>query len=391
MFDSFLDEETYVTANYMYNYLNNDTTRTSVGASGLTWLGFPMSDFTENSAGSSRRTNVGALGYKKANILPGLHFTAALRLEDSRTQSSSSGIVSGSRQEFTSRKDEVRVGETIRLVYKGIKKTTLSFDADLEQRDLNRKENNNSDRWNADIDFTDQIYSVKAVHRFDSKVKSTFKFRIKDLERTYTNLFDSDPSGYPGFLGNYRIRGNDVSLKTDWRFNSSSSATLMYQFIQESINTELGGKTQNMEIHRGSGSFSASPCSNVFLVTTFMLENYRLDTPGNGDAASRFGIGSGAYDFTGNSYSILLDGTYVYSDKTSYTFGYHHSEALGSGDGSGANDSAYDKIGLTVKHKIAKNQTFGAGYQFINFDNHNGGSFDDYSAHGMLFTYEFVF
>ena len=39
MFDSFLDEETYVTANYMYDYLNSDSTRTSTGASGVTWLG----------------------------------------------------------------------------------------------------------------------------------------------------------------------------------------------------------------------------------------------------------------------------------------------------------------------------------------------------------------
>jgi hypothetical protein len=391
MFDSFLDEETYVTANYMYNYLNNDSTRTSTGASGLTWLGLPMSDFTDNRVGSSRRTNVGALGYKRANIMPDLHLTAALRLEDSRTKSRSSGMLGAAFQDFTSHKDEFRVGETVRLVYKGIKKTTLSFDADLEQRDLGWKENNNGQRWNADVDFTDQVYSVKAVHRFNSKLKSTFKFRIKDLERSYTNLFDSDSASYPGFLGNYRRKGNDVTLKTDWRLNGTTSATLMYQFVQESIDTELGGKTQNLEIHRGSGSLSMNPLSNLFLVTTFMLENYQRDTPASGNPGSKFAFGPRPFDFVGDSFSILLDGTYILNDKDSCTFAYQHTESLGKGDGNNTNDSAYDKIVLMMKHKIAKNQAFSAGYQFINFDNHNGTSFDDYSAHGVLFTYEFVF
>ena len=30
MFDSFLDKQTYVTADYMFNYLNNDSTRTEL-------------------------------------------------------------------------------------------------------------------------------------------------------------------------------------------------------------------------------------------------------------------------------------------------------------------------------------------------------------------------
>jgi hypothetical protein len=88
---------------------------------------------------------------------------------------------------------------------------------------------------------------------------------------------------------------------------------------------------------------------------------------------------------------FLLDGTYLFNDKDSCTFAYQHTESLGKGDENNINDSAYDKIALMMKHKIAKNQAFGAGYQFINFDNHNGTSFDDYSAHGVLVTDEFVF
>jgi hypothetical protein len=296
-------------------------------------------------------------------------------------------------ESHSSRLNEVRVGETLRLVYKGIKRTTLSFDADLEQRDLDWNSHVNDDGsisdYKTDIDFTDQVYTFKAVHRFNRAVKSTIKFRFKDLERSYTNLFDSTPNGYPGWLGSYRRRGNDFTLKTDVRINSKTSTTLLYQVVQESIDFELGGKTQNLEIHRGAGSLSFSPTQNLFLVGTFMLENYKLNTPASGNTGN-MAPGPRPYDFRGNSYSLLLDGTYAFNERTSATLGFRHTEALGTVDYAG--DYVYDRVGLMLKHRYAANQTIGLGYQFMNYNNHNGsGSFDDYKAHGMIVTYSYTF
>ncbi len=381
MFDSFLDEETYVTANYMYNYLNSDSTYSEYnngafqnGASGT---------------GNSKRTNVGALGYRKANAMnvPGLAFSAGIRVEDSKT-SSQSTYIGGDR--LWSRLDEVRVAEAIRLVYKGIERTTLSFDADLEQRDLDWSArypgaSNDFDR-DTDIDFQDQVYTLKAVRRHNRNVKSTVKFRIKDLERTYTALYDPDPD-YPGLLGSYRRKGNDLTVKTDFRHNSRTSSTLMYQFVQESIDFSFGGKTSNMEIHRGMGSLSFSPKDNLFLVGTFMLENYDLDTPAIKNSGGTYGPLPS--DFRGSSYTLMLDGTYAFNSKTSATLGLQHTEALGSGDYAG--NYVYDKVGLSFKHQFAKNKTMGLGYQFYNFNNHDGGDFDDYKAHGVFATYSYTF
>lgn len=288
---------------------------------------------------------------------------------------------------LSSRLDEVRVGETLRLVYRGIDRTTLSFDADLEQRDLGWQENNDGEERKADIDFMDQVYTFKAVHRFNRDVKSTIKFRIKDLERSYTELLDNT-TYYPGYLGSYRRTGEDLTVKTDFRLNNKASTTLMYQVVQESINFALGGKTSNLEIHRGAGSLSFNPTSNLFLVGTFMLENYRLDTPINA-TASGHAPGPRPYDFRGNSYSLMLDGTYAFNEKTSLTLGFRHTEGLGTVDYAG--DYAYDKVGLTLKHKIGENQTIGVGYQFLNFNNHDGGDFDDYRGHGAMITYSFTF
>ena len=395
MFDSFLDDQTYVTANYMYNYLNNNGTHDL----------FENPRFglfvNETSVGNSRRTNVAGLGYRKANFLqvPALDFSAGVRVEDSKTSSQNyytywKSYHGGDPYTFKqatikSSLDEVRVAEVLRLVYKGIKRTTLSFDADLEQRDLNWEasdtQNTNDFDRKTDIDFTDQVYTFKAVHRFNRAVKSTVKFRIKDLERSYTTLFDPH-SDYPGYLGSYRRTGRDLTVKTDFRINSKTSSTLMYQFVQESMDFELGGKTSNMEIHRGMGSLSFSPMQNLFLVGTFMLENYKLDTPVTNDHEA----GSRWFDFRGNSYSLLLDGTYAFNSKTSATLGFQHTEAMGTVDYAG--DYVYDKIGLMLKHKFTANKTIGLGYQFMSFNNHAGrGDFDDYRAHGAIVTYACTF
>lgn len=345
----------------------------------------------ELGVGNSRRTNIVGFAYRRANFLqvPALDLSVGVRVEDSKTNSKSIWNYHASGGYMTrSRRDEVRIAEVLRLVYKGIKQTTLSFDADLEQRDLEWHARDayspaNFDR-DVDIDFTDQIYTLKAVHRFNRAVKSTVKFRIKDLERSYTTLFDDDPADYPSYLGSYRRRGNDLTVKTDFRINSKTSTTLMYQFVQESIDFSMGGKTSNIEIHRGAGSISCSPRENLFVVGTFMLENYDLDTP-----AYTSSLGSRRFDFRGNSYTLMLDGAYAFNEKTSCTLGFRHTEALGTVDYAG--DYVYDKVGLTLSHKLAKNRTVGLGYQFINYNNHGDGSWDDYKAHGIFTTYTFTF
>lgn len=397
MFDSTLNEENYVTANYMYNYLNNNSTRDIVG----------YHEVTTYDGGNSKRTNVGAFGYRADNIarVENLSLTAGLRVEDSSTRSHMSG--SGKFYNFltgeydgpkprveTSRLDEVPVSETLRLTYQGVAQTTLSFDADLEQRALRWSERDQhggvlSDpdlSRKADIDITDQIYTFKAVRRLSRTLKSTLKLRIKDLERSYTDRLD-ETAFYPGYLGSYRTTGSDVSLAADCALANNATARLLYQFINESIDTSLGGRTQNLEVHRGAGTLSFSPAQSLFLVGTFMLDNYDLDTPAVGVAADH-AQGSRPFDFRGTSYSLLLDGTYAFNAMTSCTFGFQHTEALGTVDFAG--DYAFDSVGLMFKFKRSRNQTVGVGYQFLNFNSHSG-SFDDYSGHGLRASYTYMF
>ena len=387
MFDSFLDKQTYVTADYMFNYLNSNSThkfyRTAIY-------------LAESDVDNSKTTNVYGLGYRRANILEvqNLDLSVGVRIEDSKTDSQSD-YVRSTLYTLKSNLDETRVAEVLRLVYKGFKRTTLSFDAQLEERQLNWDARRNPsyadfDR-ETDTDFLDQIYTLKAVHRCSNDIKSTIAYKYKNLERSLTNLYRVS-ADYPGWLGNYRTTGSDLLVKTDFRLNSETSATLLYQYVQENIDFELGGRTSDQEIHRGSGSISSNLAQNLFLVGTFMLENRRLDTPAVGDpCGSGPGIGTRLYDFRGNSYSLMLDGTYAFNEKTSSTLGFRHTEALGTvGD---AGNYIFDKVSLTLKHKFAANQTVGLGYQFYYFNNHTGGSshWDDYTAHGAFVTYGYTF
>lgn len=384
MFDSFLKEDMYVTANYMYDYLNSDSTRNVVRPQNA-----DPDLFTNNSVGNSRRSNIGAIGLYKANLLPNLHYTGSLRVDDSRTNAASNGIESGIMFNAMSTEHDRRIGKNFNFTYDGIERTVLNLNIDYELRNIGWDENNDGEAYRTDVKFTDQEYKLSAVHRFNRKVKSTFAYEYNNRFRDYNILIDETPDGYPGWIDNYRRKGHEVTLKTDWRITNTTTATANFQYLQESIDTKLGDKTQNREIYRGSGSLSSSPLQNLFLVGTFMLENYRLNTPAIGNPASTFAPGSNPYDFRGNYFSILLDGTYALNEKTSCTFGYRHTEGLATVDYGG--NYALDTFEFTVRHKLADNQHISAGYQMLNFNNHTGGNFDDYTANGALVTYTFLF
>ena len=118
-----------------------------------------------------------------------------------------------------------------------------------------------------------------------------------------------------------------------------------------------------------------------------MLENYDLDTPAIRDDDASYGPLPS--DFKGNSYTLMLDGTYAFNEKTSCNVGFQHTEALGAVDDAG--DYIYDKIGVTLTHHFTSNQSISLGYEFFNFNNHGGGSFDDYKGHGAAVTYTYRF
>jgi hypothetical protein len=337
-------------------------------------------------------TNVYGVGYRKADFLrvQDLDFSAGVRIEDSKTDSQSDyRTTTATIYQLKSNLNETRVAESLRLVYKGFKKTTLSFDAKLEERQLNwdARSSNLSDPSifdrKTDTDFLDQIYTFKAVHRFNKDIKSTVSFQIKDLERSLTNLYRIS-ADYPGWLGDYRTKSSDFLVKTDFRLNSKTSATLLYQLVQETIDFQLGGNTSNQKIHRGSGSISFNPTQNLFLVGTFMLENRTIDTPAAGSAA----VPARAFDFRGKSYSLLLDATYAFNEKTSCTLGFQHTGALGNMDASG--NYVFDKVGLTLKHQLAANKTVSVGYQFYSYNSRNGDNLD-YRAQGAFATYTYTF
>jgi hypothetical protein len=337
MFDSFLNAENYVTANYMYSYLHNDSTRDIVG----------YHEVTTDSGSSSRKTHVGALAYQGERIanIDHLSLVAGIRIEDSQTQARMAGsskyydfrtrtYVGPKPRQVSSSLDEIPIEETVQLSYRGFEKTILSLAADLEQRALHWSERDQhggvfSDpdlSRKTDITLSDQIYSLKAVRRHNRRVKSTVKLRIKNLERSYTERLD-DTSFYPGYLGDYRLSGTDLSLGLDWRLGNSATATLRYQLMQEKIHSALGNDTQARDIHQGAGSLSFSPIQDMFLVGTFMLERYRLDTPARG-VAPNHAPGSRPFDFEGDSYSLLHQHP-IYPDIISHQDRVTRNKALG--------------------------------------------------------------
>ena len=413
MVDSHLDDTTYVNANLMYSDLENNTARESRRLN----LANP-NHFIDTEVENTREVTAGGFAFRKSNFMKeDLTLSGGIRVEDSRTEAMSSGLAGGATlREAVTDMDKVKISENIRLVYKGKKNATFSFDANLKQMGLDWSENadiRSHEIFNkpsaqsggipagvngilvreADIDHFDQKYELKAVFRQNNASRTTIALKYKDLDREYDEVFDNDPLYYPGHIGDYKIKGTEFLIKNAQRLESGLRTNVTYKYIDEKIDTDIGGQTQELKIHRLSGSASGAVNEVLFLTGTVMYDDYGLNTPavGIGGAIKNASNIPSRYDYTGDSYSILANGSYLfgYEKQNTCLFGYQHTEAMGAGNS--PNDSSYDKLHVMFKLKTKENQSVSLGYQYIDFDNQAGDNWDDYTANGATVTYAFAY
>ncbi|MFT5319827.1 MAG: hypothetical protein ACI8RA_003110 [Chlamydiales bacterium] len=229
-----------------------------------------------------------------------------------------------------------------------------------------------------DIKVNRQIYSLKAVHKLRLPIKLTLKGRYKSLQRDYDERTDTSTSDYPGYLGTFRRSGIDVSWKTDAVITPRLFSTRLYQWKDENIKTDLGGTVGEVHAHRAFLAMSYTATDHLFLTGTGMYEYDKLATPVNSSFAS-WPQGQRPFNYRGDSYTFLLDGTYTFNPKDIVYVALRHTEAMGAVDFAG--DYALDKADVTYKHKLSSGDTLEIAAHSILY-NTDHRKFDDYRSHG---------
>lgn len=379
LFDSFLDENSYLTANYAFYDLKNTSRRNVFTAANVLSL-------SESHVDAKKRGNILFTRFNRKKFLNqnDLMFDASLRAEYSELEYESDSFRNTSTYQTTGASDTVRLNERIWLTYKGISRTTLFGEAKLEQgfedrRWKDRRIGTSVVDRDTDIGVDKQIYSIKAVHKLSLPVKLTMKGRYKKLKRDYDERTDSTASDYPGVFGTFSRSGVDVSWKADAALNSRMFSTLLYQWKDENIKTDLGGTVGKVHTHRAFLSLSYTATDHLFLTGTGMYEYDKLATPVDSTFAS-WAPGQRPYNFRGDSYTVLLNGTYTFDPDNIAYLSLRHTEAMGFVDFAG--DYSLDRADVTFKHKLSSGEVLELAYHSILYNTDNR-KFDDYRSHGI--------
>ena len=398
MFDSFLNDELYVGASYMYSHLENETTRAETQ---LPSAGGRHDGVTDN----TRDSHSGTTAFKKWNALglAGVDVRAALRVEQANTTASGSFLDGADPVPVLADTslDEWRYQETFGLAWACGASTNLSLDADWEQRQLEwaelddiRKTESFVDWGSAtstfdyatDVEHMNQRYTLRVVNRSMPKVKTTAFVRYKEQDRDYETQRDNNLIFYPGVLGDYTLRGHEAGIGFDWRCGATTTTTLKYQYSQLDISNEvLGDNASEMQAHRVSAGLSGAVTSRLFLAGTVLIEDYQIDTPANVPAGNRWADGSDPYQYEANSYTALLAATYACTANVSTTLDYQFTRA----DGNIA--YRYNRATLGVDYRLSEKSSIRTGVEFFDFDDLSDNGFDNYTASGVFVNYRRIF
>ncbi|PIQ86108.1 MAG: hypothetical protein COV74_05990 [Candidatus Omnitrophica bacterium CG11_big_fil_rev_8_21_14_0_20_45_26] len=409
-YESFLSDETYVHGGYYFDFLRNDTARSSVRPSEA-----ESRNYVNGDVDNWRVSNVVAAGAALLNFLnkQGLDLRAGIRGEHSLTDTHSTGQVYTVAAQKSmpdvfagSSMREGRFGESLSLTYRGLPRTTLYAGLEMEQRALNWVENFDArmhelvtdfgstelfPHYETDIVFVDFMPTFKMSHRLNSRIKFNTQYRWKAKERQYDTKDDSLPTFYPGILGDQEQSVHEITAKTDIHLGKGWFNTFKYQFVSDDISFEKRGKNQqDLDRHRFSTTFSGPIGQKLMLFTSGMYEVYRINTPTYKDASGRWSTGTGAFDYNGDVFLISVNGHYRFTGQISLYANYQLTASLGD------NANNLNEIAAGIQYDINSNTSLEAGYQLFNFrddrDGFGGGKFDDdYHGHGFSIGFKTAF
>jgi len=255
-----------------------------------------------------------------------LRFSTGFRVEDADTKARGSALSGNANIRIAnSDLEEVRVAESFGLVYSGIPRTTLSATADLEQRELSWSEYFDARSheivtdfgrpvtfmaYDADIDHTDQTYTLRVVNRPVRWLKWILRYRQKDKVRDYTTRADTaglseGTSLYPGVLGDQDQDSNEVSFKFDIKCPKNWLAGFQYEHVNDDIAFgNIAETAQKLRRNRLCMSLFGPITQKLSLLMTSVVDSYKLETPTNGGATNKFGK-AGLLDLKESDFDVV--------------------------------------------------------------------------------------
>jgi hypothetical protein len=309
--------------------------------------------------------------------------------------------------------NETSVQENLSLRYSKIPFTSLFAEARLEQQTIDQY-----DQFSASQDLLNKAVFLQHTD-FSSKSGdfrlgfSTSPWRSVSFSAHYRHYqddsrYDSDPlvqpvmTAYPTFISSRDLITDEIEAKLVLHPSPRFKTTLTYQYHTDDYDVDTrpyvsfgnvispGGPLMAGEDHSQifSVNETLTPRPRLFMSTTFSCETSSLVTAADGSPAV-------APD-RGDTYTALVDGTYVLSQNTDLFAGYLFSKAdygqnnFAAGLPLGIQFQRQSvQVGLT--RRLGKNISAKLQYRFDYYDEPSSGGADNYRAQSVFGVLAFQF
>lgn len=411
--DSHVHERAYLSAGYMFDYVNNDSTYelsylTPTGERKISGdnVGGDVGDTGISAADhfSRREKHVWTVG-GVLDITEDLRLIARLRPEDSDTSSKSKAgepspltiypIVP--EQHLTeSRVEETALAEMLELSYSGIPRTVLSLQGEWEQRSIHVDERYRSIQaparnrlHRADIDRDTAEYTGRATYLPFPGLRLSGQHRKSSLHHDYVSKGRAGPAilvgsdvvfGYPGYLYDRGVSEEETVLSARWRLNRFATLVPKVAHIRREIEVhkESPDDISNARINRYSLGLDLAPFPNLYLTTVYTYDDVRIATEADKIDPQNPPIAQ-IPNYRVDVYSLATNATLALNEKISLTAGYHR---VHSG---GAIETVRDEVSGGLRYQVSPKVFATVKFIHYDFDDDRVGRLDNYSGNAIVF------
>ncbi len=309
--------------------------------------------------------------------------------------------------------DDTSLQENLSLRYSKIPFTSLFADAQLEQQNIAQY-----DQFSAVQNILNKAVFLQRT-AFSSQLSdlrfgfNTSPWRSVAFSAHYRRYeddsqYDSDPlvqpiaTAYPTFIRSRELITDEVEAKLVLHPSARFKTTLSYQYhaTKYDLTTspylsfgnvispggQLVAGEDRSQIY--SVSLTYAPMPRLFLATTFSWQASTTTTAADGSPT--------VVPYTGDTYTVLANGTYVFSQTTDLFAGYSYSEAdYGQNNFAGGLPLGiqYQRHSLQVgvARRLRKTVSARLQYRFDYYNEPSSGGANNYQAHSLFGVLSFQF
>jgi hypothetical protein len=309
--------------------------------------------------------------------------------------------------------DETSVQENLSLRCSKIPFTSLFAEARLEQQNTAQYDQFSSaqDILNKAVFLQHTSFSSQSSDLrlgFNSSPWRRVSFGAQYRRSEDDSQYDSDPlvqpiaTAYPTFIRSRELLTDEVEAKLVLHPSARFKTTLSYQYHATEDDLNTSPYVQFGTVISPGGQFIAgldhshifslnttvTPTSRLFLSATFSCTTSALETAAAGSPT--------VVPYRGETYTVLADGTYVFSETTDLFAGYAFSAANYSQNNFAAGlplGIQYQRHSLQagLARRFKKNFSAKLQYRFDYYGEPSGGGANNYLAHSIFATLTFQF